>query len=219
MELVKETPDLASETIPQFFFMQLRPCPACSHNVSPDAYVCPSCGHPLQAQRCEACGHALALKGTTAHKNSSSPRFGEHLAPVSTLEYRKRASIFRIAIEEAKNDRGTLRDPRNRLRQKWAELREQLAAQVSPQALAEYKTYSNVEREARHARQAWVHQEARLLHANLNQLSTRASEAGAVVDAWFADPDFDVQVRAFMDNLVPAEDLLAAARRWQKSRR
>ena len=30
--------------------MALQPCPACAHQVSPQAPTCPSCGHPIAGQ-------------------------------------------------------------------------------------------------------------------------------------------------------------------------
>jgi hypothetical protein len=80
----------------------------------------------------------------------------------------------------------------------------------------EYERLTIEERKQRHAERAWRHEEARLLHSNLLQLKSRASDASLVVDAWFAKREFDARVQRFLVGHLTAGELHAEAKRLMR---
>jgi hypothetical protein len=104
------------------------------------------------------------------------------------------------------------------LKARWARDRESLKKAISAPAQREFARFTERERIERHEQDAWEHPESRLLHIALVQLAVRTSEAGVIVDAWFADSRFDEHVQSFLAERLPAEDLIREARVWQRRR-
>ncbi len=187
-------------------------CPDCTGAVSSQATTCPHCGCVL-TMSCPHCGNQITAP--PAPGPLADRWFADEVPPEYAL-INKKHLLIRRALGEAAKDRGTLREPRQRLKRFWEDQRARMKKSVPKAALLEYDSLTQEERAERQAEDAWEHAAARQLHMAMNQLKVRASEANAIIDMWFRHPGFDRYVQEFLENRCAAEELLRTAREYQR---
>lgn len=136
--------------------------------------------------------------------------FIETLPPVKSW-LNKQDVLYRRALNQARKWRGSGVDPRVRLGYELERNREQLVRSVSSAAREEFTGYNSTERRRIHSEGRWKHEEARLLHMAFEQMTVHTSYAKAIVEAWFGDPSFDVEVQAYLDGHLAGRALVYKA--------